>query len=956
MAEPRDETTVSLSYKETLNLPVTNFPMRPNAKVDDPLLIERWKREGLYERAMEHNKGKAPYILHDGPPYANGHIHLGHAYNKILKDIITKAYRMAGYHVPVTPGWDCHGLPIELKVVKELTDHNPVTIKRACRLSAQKWIEVQREEFRRLGIIMDWEHPYLTMSFDYEAATLRAFGICHERGFIKRNYKTVAWCTSCETTLASAEIEYADRKDPSIYCVFPLTAASCQQLGLSPEDKIGFLVWTTTPWTLPLNRAVALKPQTDYALVRLDDRLVIVGDALVPALSALLKKELTIVATIPSDRFAGVTLHHPFIAAQTLPIIFDESVGTDEGTACVHIAPGCGPIDYELAVRNGIEVYSPISSTGRYTQEILPTELAGLSVVEGQGWVIRALEAAGTLIHKGVIQHSYPHCWRCHNGLIFRATKQWFFDLQHRNLQDATLSAIDQITFIPPHGKQSLHATVAHRWEWCLSRQRIWGIPIPALLCQQCDYALLDDQLIERVAAGIAESGVEFWDTVAITTLIGDKRCPHCAAATWIKGTDILDVWFDSGISHYAVLATSKPSHFPADIYLEGSDQYRGWFQSSLLTSMAIEGAPAMRSIMTHGFTVDDKGRKMSKSLGNGVEPQTLIDRLGTDGLRLWVSTISNEGDVVVSETLLKNVEQVYRKIRNSCRFMLQNLFDFDASKDMVATEQLLLFDRYALVNFAAFHERMRAAYKNGDFTLVFHSIADYCTTELSALYFDVVKDRLYVEVADGFERRSAQTVLWLMLDGMTRLIAPILSFTAEQIADSYQHSWQGSIHLQPFASYAALLAEPHTNEDQAIWAMLRSIRDALMKLLEEQRAAGTIKHSLEAAITLSIGSDYAQFHDWSLLKKACGAEKSPDKLSALLQELCVVSQVTLVSSAEGLQATELTGVTARVSVAPGVKCPRCWRWQESTAADGLCDRCRKIMTSLSAPQERSEL
>lgn len=940
MAEQRDGASL---YKDTLNLPVTTFPMRPNSKIDDPALIERWHQEGLYQRAMEYNAGKTTYILHDGPPYANGHIHLGHAYNKILKDIITKAYRMAGYHVPVTPGWDCHGLPIELKVVKELSDKSPVAVKRACRIAAQEWINVQREEFKRLGVIMDWDNPYITMSFPYEAATLRAFADCCQKGFIARKHKTVAWCPSCETTLASAEIEYAERKDPSVYVMFPLTQEATAKLGYAGKS-LGMLVWTTTPWTLPLNRAVAVKPATEYAIVRHGDRLIIVGAQLVAALGALVKQDLEIVAKLSSEQFAGLQLQHPFIAGQTLPVIYDEAVGTDEGTACVHIAPGCGPADYELGVKQGLEIYSPVSSDGKYTREILPNDLAGMSVADGQGWVIRALEAAGNLFYKGSIRHSYPHCWRCHGGLIFRATKQWFFDLKHEDLQKHALEAIKSMKFIPEAGEKSLTATVGSRWEWCISRQRIWGVPIPALICTQCDTAFLTPELVERVAKGVAHEGVEYWDTIAPDVIAAGATCSSCKGSSWQKGADILDVWFDSGVSHYAVLNTHVPKRFPADIYVEGSDQYRGWFQSSLLTSMAIEGVPAMRTIMTHGYTVDEHGRKMSKSLGNGVEPQQIYDRLGTDGLRLWVATIGHESDVVVSEVLLKNVEQVYRKIRNTCRFMLQNLYDFDHTKDLVSTDKLLLLDACALTDFAHFHERMREAYKAGDFTAVFHGLSDYCTTELSAVYFDVIKDRLYVELADGFPRRSAQSVIWRMLDAMTRLIAPILSFTAEYIADAYQHPWSDSVHLQSFASYAELLSTERATEQQEIWEMVREIRDTVMKLLEEQRAKGLIKHPLEAQVTLYVSEQYAHADRWKRLQGLVREGAHPTTVEALLEEVCVVSSIVVATSDADLQVTAVAGIVGSVITAPGVKCPRCWRWQQSKHADGLCDRCDKVV------------
>jgi isoleucyl-tRNA synthetase len=937
------EQTKRTDFKDTLNLPKTEFPIRPNAKIDDPLLLERWAREGLYTKAMQCNEGKATYILHDGPPYANGNIHLGHAYNKILKDIITKAYRMSGYHVPITPGWDCHGLPIELKVTQETPGMNPLQIKQACRAYAQKWIDVQRSEFKRLGIIMDWEHPYVTMDFSYEAMIMRAFGRFVHEGFIERKKKTVAWCPSCQTTLASAEIEYEDRKDPSIYVLFQLAHIPDPRIAaVSGGAPVHLVVWTTTPWTLPLNRALALKPHSTYQLLRIQDKLVIVGEKLAGTLMALVPGDHEMVATIPAESLAGLEARHPFIPSLTVPIILDDLVSVEDGTAIVHKAPGCGPEDYEFGVKHGLEIYSPITADGKYTDEIVPAELAGISVADGQGLVIKKLLETGTLFHKASITHSYPHCWRCHNGLIFRATQQWFFDLQREGIKEKALAAVETIAFIPEAGRNFLRATLAHRWEWCLSRQKVWGVPIPALICASCDYAFTNKELVEKVAEQVATQGIEYWETVPLADVMpAGLSCPKCKGSEFRKEQDILDVWFDSGLSHFAVLEPRK--QFPADLYLEGIDQFRGWFQSSLLTSLVLEGTPAVRTIATHGFTVDEQGRKMSKSLGNVMPPQQLIDRLGTDGIRLWAASLGLEGDAVVSERVIQNVGEVFRKVRNTCRFLLQNLSDFSMERDALPASELRYLDALALLQCAEFNEKMRKAYLKADLTEVFHGLADYCTTQLSSLYLDCAKDRLYVEGTNGKARRSAQTVIWYMLDTLTRLMAPICSCTAEQLADFYQGEHQ-SIHLQSFADLSAVAEEVRTllPHDEQQWETIVLLRDAILKELERVREQGSIKHSLEAHVVIYFMTECPQCSTLAALKQQL--ERRGESIESFLQELCIVSKIQFAENSDGLTQTALAGVFARVEHAQGTKCPRCWQWHETKHGDGLCDRCASIV------------
>jgi len=935
------------SFKDTLNLPKTDFPIRPQAKIDDPAQLAKWEEDKLYQKAFEHNKGAQKYILHDGPPYSNGHIHLGHAYNKILKDIMTKSYRMAGYHVPVTPGWDCHGLPIELKVSQENPGVSAVELKKACRAYAANWINVQREEFKKLGVVMDWDNPYITMAPHYEAQTVRAFGVLIEKGFIERKNKSVAWCASCATTLASAEIEYKDRKDPSLYVLFPLQQADSKRLfsevGNAP---VSLLIWTTTPWTLPLNRGVMVHPQGEYQLVEFDGQYCIVGVQVAEKIAELTKKGMRVVRTFSAQEFTGLRVQHPFIENLTVPCVFDDSVGLTDGTAFVHTAPGCGPIDYEVGVKNNLEIFSPITPDGKYSEGIFPVELIGMSVSDGQIWVIKKLAELGKLFFKTNLTHSYPHCWRCRNGLIFRATPQWFFNLQKNSVKERAIALVDTLTFIPETGRASLKATLQQRWEWCLSRQRSWGSPIPALLCTTCDASYTSVEFVNKIADGIATHGIEYWDMVDLKDVIpAGFACASCNGTQWKKEKDILDVWFDSGVSHYAVLYNNPALGYPADVYLEGIDQHRGWFQSSWLMSMVLEEKPCMKAIMTHGFTVDAKGQKMSKSLGNVTAPQEIIDQLGTDGLRLWVASIGNDGDAVVSDVLLRNVGEVYRKIRNTSRFLLQNLYDYDHAKDAIALHDLTPIDQYALTQLALVNSDLIKRYHAGDFTAVFHELADYCAGELSAFYLDIIKDRLYVEKADGHLRRSAQTVIWYILDTLTKLMAPILSFTAEQLSDYYQKDKTVSIHLQDFAQVPLIeTSDAQVSMTEETWAMLKDIRSAVLKSIEPEREKGLIKHSLEAAITLHCAPTMKLYDVIFPAAHPELVEGSKNFNTQFFKEFFIVSQVTFASSAQGLAETAVPGLLVKTAVAQGTKCPRCWNWEVTHNADGLCARCQVIV------------
>lgn len=935
-----------VSFKDTLNLPTTDFPIRANTKEDDPALVARWQKEGLYEKSFMVHQGSSKFILHDGPPYANGNIHAGHAYNKILKDIVCKSQRMMGKQVPVIPGWDCHGLPIELKVTQENPGIKGSALKKACRAYAQKWIDTQKAEFKRLGVLMNWDHYYATMSFGYESSILRAFGEFVSQGFIERKNKTVPWCPSCQTVLAQAEIEYQDQKDPSIYFLVPLTNTGRANLFPNLNDHVYLLVWTTTPWTIPLNQAILAKPKTSYVVLEILGKYVMVAASLAEKICKMMDQPVKIVAECLSEQLvAGAKVYVPFSESGLVrDIILSDTVSLEDGTAFVHCAPGCGPEDYEIGIRNKLDIFSPISADGKYTdlvrlrQSDELNELEGMAVADGQFWVIKKLHENGFLFHKTSIKHSYPYCWRSKTPLIFRATKQWFCNLTKNDLKERAVAAADSINALPEKSINRLKATLEGRLEWVLSRQRTWGVPIPALICTFCDHTYSTSELINRVADGVAKHGIEYWDEVSADELLQGYKCPNDRDGIFRKEFDILDVWFESGVSHYAVLHSGDQQQFPANMYLEGKDQHRAWFQSSLLTGMVLNNQPPMREIVTHGFTVDAQGRKMSKSIGNVVSPQEMIDQLGTDGLRIWASSIDISGEAVISKLLLDNVKEIFRKNRNTLRFLLSNLYDFDIAKDAVPFDQLMSIDQYALQTLAELNEHVIKAYADYDFTLVSHKLSDYCAAELSAFYLDIIKDRLYVEKANGQLRRSAQTACWYILDTLTKLLAPIMSFTAEQVADCYQMSKNESIHLQKFSSLNSIPVGINQNR----WHMLKEIRSAILKAIEGLREKGIVKHSLEAQVTIYVDAHAGFAKEFEALVK--DLEHTGQGAEGFFKEFCIVSQFTIAKSVGETIPSEYPGLSIGVQKAAGDKCPRCWNWAVTTNEFKLDARCQKVL------------
>jgi len=978
------------SFKNSLNLPHTNFPIRPQSSQEDIELLALWEKNDMYNKTYLKNSGAKKFILHDGPPYANGHLHLGHAFNKILKDIICKYNRMIGYHVPFRPGFDCHGLPIELNVSRANPEISRQELVKKCRENAQKWIGVQTEEFKSMGICADFDNPYKTMDFSYEAETISAFGQLVHAGYIERKQKTVPWCSSCQTVLASAEIEYSEKRDHSLYVMFEIEPVSAKKL-YAIDKPLFVLIWTTTPWTLPLNQAVIAKPDAEYVLLDIDNTYIIVGASRVESILTLKKADKKILKTFLAADFIQHAVHvvNP-IMKKVVPIILDHSVDLSGGTAFVHCAPGAGPEDYDIGIKNKLSIFSPIGTDGKFTKDSPIEALIGLPIGEANAIVLSMTEKNGTLFFLGSILHSFPHCWRCRSPLLFRATKQWFCDLSHNNLKSKAMEAIHTLHMLPESSKNRFLATIEGRLEWCLSRQRAWGTPIPALICNNCDFVYTNKEFINFVADKVLQQGIEYWESVQLKELQASSYpCDQCRLKTWRKEQDILDVWFDSGVSAFAVLKQDPHLQYPADIYVEGKDQHRGWFQSSLLLSLALSGDAknaCMKSILTHGFTVDQHGHKMSKSRGNVISPQEMIDRLSRDGLRLWVASIDYADDAVVSETVFTSVSEVFRKIRNTCRFLLANIYDFDYEKDHIQISKLTLMDQYAIQDMLQTYYEVILAYDDYDFTRVFRLLTDFCSTTLSSLYLDIIKDRLYVEKKDGHLRRSAQTVCFLILDTLTKAIAPIMSFTAEKIREQYQGQDSVSIHLQDLPTLkevflqfleTRLSIEPiknslepvHTIKDmihhncyipdiigllkcQKELPFIKQVRSEILKYIEIEREKGLIKHSLEASVEICVKIDemnnIGEINSrervlWRNFEQIAGSKENVLKF---FKEFLIVSNFSYAENeSDCTQMSSISGIYIKITHAQGKKCPRCWNWSITTDEDDLCHRCVNILS-----------
>ena len=929
-------------YKHTINLPRTDFPMRANLPRREPEMLARWQAMDLYGKIRAARRGAPRFVLHDGPPYANGAIHIGHAVNKILKDFVVKARGLDGMDAPFVPGWDCHGLPIELHVEREVgkpgQDLSPAEFRAACRRYALSQVERQRADFVRLGVLGDWERPYLTMDHRFEADILRALGRIYAAGHIVRGHKPVHWCIDCGSALAEAEVEYEERESPAIDVRFPVAdeaalLARCEHApGGAGEGPVSVVIWTTTPWTLPANRAVALNPALEYVLVQADvgqgpERL-LVADALLRDLEARWGLEgHRVVARCRGEALEGLKLRHPFYERE-VPVVLAEHVTTEAGTGCVHTAPGHGLEDFETGARYGLPVDNPVGCDGRFVEG---TELfAGEHVFQANDRVIEVLKARGMLVRSARVRHSYPHCWRHKTPVIFRATPQWFIAMDGKGLRETALAEIARVRWIPDWGRARIESMVATRPDWCISRQRHWGVPIAFFVDRETGEPHPDTvRLIEEVALRVERHGIEAWHALDPAELLGEE------APRYEKVGDTLDVWFDSGVTHFCVLERRADHGVPADMYLEGSDQHRGWFQSSLLTACAMRGAAPYRQVLTHGFTVDEQGRKMSKSLGNVVAPQRVVDRLGADILRLWVAATDYRAEMRVSDAILERIADAYRRIRNTARYLLGNLHGFDPAADAVAGREMLALDRWAVARARALDARIRAAYGTCEFHRIYQELHNFCVVDLGGFYLDVIKDRLYTMPRTSHGRRSAQTAMQHILEAMVRWMAPILSFTAEEIWLHMPGAREASVFLGTWRTPPEVPLDAGDGLDAGAWTRLLALREVVNKALESLRAAGGIGGSLDAEVEIYAGSE---LH--GLLAR----------LGEELRFLLIVSDVRLARETEAPAGAAHHELPTRdelwLVVRPSAheKCVRCWHRRADVGSHpdhpALCGRC----------------
>ena len=927
-----------LEYKDTLNLPKTGFPMRGNLPKREPQMLEKWAEmnlDALIERA---EAGKPRFILHDGPPYANGHTHIGHALNKILKDIVIKSRRMQGFAAPYVPGWDCHGLPIELMVDKKLgkkkRDMTKAEIRRECRKYASEWVDIQSSEFQRLGVFGNWDNPYLTMKDSYEAATARELARFAERGGLYKGKKPVHWCPSCVTALAEAEVEYADHRSTSIYVRFAYTDELPPELNVLQGRDVYFVIWTTTPWTIPANLGICLNPQLDYVAVEMDSGEVLM---LAAGLQEQVLEELglsgQVLASFKADIFENKRCRHPFYARDSV-LILGEHVTLEAGTGCVHTAPGHGQDDYVVGCKYGLDIYNPVDDYGCYRDDV---ELfGGMKVSDGNAAVCDKLEEVGALLHKSEMVHSYPHCWRCKKPILFRATAQWFISMEENDLRRKALEHINDVEWIPSWGRERIYGMIEKRPDWCISRQRTWGVPITVFYCTKCGEALCDGKVMHHIADQFEDGGSDQWfEKTPAQLLPQGTLCSACGHDEFVPENDILDVWFDSGVSHAAVLEQREELHSPADMYLEGSDQHRGWFHSSLLASVGTRDVAPYKAVLTHGFVVDGNGRKMSKSQGNVVAPDKVIARFGAEVLRLWVAAQDYQDDIRISEEILQRLSDAYRRIRNTARYILGNIHDFDPESNMVAPEDMLELDRWVLSRLAHLGAKIDTAYREYDFHVIYHAVHNFCSGELSATYLDILKDRLYTAPPESLERRSAQSAMYRVLDELTRMIAPVLSFTAEEIWQQMPGKREESVHLAAFSAVEAGLMDA---ELDAIYQKLWQVRSEVAKALEIARTEKLIGNSLEAGVKLQVSN--AEF--LPLLQQ----------YAHQLPTLFIVSAVELVAEcAHGYAADKIDGLKIQVDKAAGEKCERCWNYSTSvgdnSAHPAICSRCLQALRDM---------
>lgn len=907
--------------------------MRANLLRLEPKILQRWDQMNLYGQIRSSRKGQPSFILHDGPPYANGHIHLGHTLNKILKDLIVKSKTMEGYDSPFIPGWDCHGLPIEIKVVGKKKAHpDLLQIRQKCREYAQQFVELQRQEFIRLGILGDWQAPYLTMSNKYEAEITRLFGEFVERGSVYKGLKPVHWCIHCETALAEAEVEYQTHESPSVYVLFPAAFIPSPLDKELPEGRVFALTWTTTPWTLPANLGICFHPNLEYGLVETCGKWLLIASALIETVArdcGFVKYRIE--RTFRGAEFRDWIFRHPWLEQESKSLL-GEHVTLMQGTGVVHTAPGHGQEDYSLGIENDLDIYCPVDNTGRFTVEV--EHFGGLNIFEANAKITEFLIEKGRLVAQLAIQHSYPHCWRCHNPVVFRATPQWFIAIDEPNLREKALRAIDQVNWIPAWGQERIRQMITHRPDWCISRQRIWGVPIPVFYCQACDQTLLAGTVIKQIAAIFEKESADAWYRRASSELLPYDTCCPCGGQNFRKEFDILDVWFDSGSSHRVVLGGSSSLPSPADIYLEGADQYRGWFHSSLLVAVGTGEDAPYRTVICNGWTLDADGRAMSKSLGNVISPLDIMKKDGAEILRLWVASIDYTEDVRLGEEVLSRLREAYRKVRNTQRFLLGNLNDYDPSHQ-APDDTLLELDRWALARTAQIAREVESAYQIYEFHTAYHALYNFCVIDLSSVYLDILKDRLYIFPPESPQRRAAQSTLFQIADTLVRLLAPILSFTTEEVWGHLfpKNKPSASVHLARFSRRI------HDYFNQRIldrWEPLLSLRDRVSKALEEYRQRKEIGTSLEAKLTLRCGN----------------------KDLAYLQSFQDLSTFFIVSDLVLEKRTQSQGerVEIQISKAKGGKCNRCWHYCPSVAnggeLGGVCERCLGMLREMFAVSE----
>ena len=933
---------MSQDFNATLNLPKTDFPMRAGLPKREPELLKKWEEQDIYNELLKKNEGKPRFNLHDGPPFSNGDIHMGHALNKAIKDFITRSYAMRGYYTPYIPGWDNHGMPIESAIIKEQKlNHKAMSVadfRTACQEYAEKYIQRQMAGFKRMGVIGDWEHPYRTMDKGFEADEVRIFGKMYKNGHIYKGLKPVYWCAKDETALAEAEIEYHDDPCTTVYVKFPMSD-DLGKLSHLDKSKLFFVIWTTTIWTLPGNLAIALHPDASYAVVKAPNgEMYIMAEDLVEKVMGIGGfSDYEIVETHEGSFYENMLAQHPFLDKPSRLLLADY-VTMDSGTGCVHTAPGFGAEDYLTCMRYGMEMVVPVDDQGRHTD--YAGKYAGMSTDESNPVILKDMKESGILFASEDIIHSYPHCWRCKSPIIVRATPQWFCSVD--SFKDEAIAACENVRWLPAWGKERMGAMIRERSDWCISRQRRWGLPIPVFYCEDCHKPVCTDESTESVAQIFEEKGSNAWfDMEAEELLPKGFKCPHCGGVHFTKETDTLDGWFDSGSTHFAAMQRDQ-GFWPADMYLEGGDQYRGWFQSSLLVAVGAlgKGAP-YRECLTHGWTVDGEGKAMHKSLGNGIDPADIINEFGADMIRLWAGSADYHVDVRCSKDIFKQLSQNYLKFRNTARYCLGNLDGFDAN-DLVAPQDMEELDRWAITKLNQLIEKVEAAYCDYEFHVVSHAINDFCVVELSSFYLDIIKDRLYCEEKNSLKRRSAQTALYLILDTITKIFAPILAFTCDEIWAAMPHREGDDVRNvilncmnKPFAEYSL------SEEELAKWDKLISVRDDVNVVLEAARGSKRIGKSLEAAVTLHVASD--------------AAKELTDSISDMdLAELFIVSKC-LITEDEAAPAEAVTGqseknpgLSVAVIEAPGTKCPRCWMHSEQADPEtGLCPRCAAVVAKL---------